>query len=325
MKLLTYNIANNSTDQIGILQGDLIFNLNTIFGNIPLIDLIQIDNYQHKILSALKASNILKHNINKIKLLPPIPKPNSFRDAYAFREHVETCRKNRGANMLSEFDQFPVFYFSNHNSMIASTENIELMPDHFEKLDYELEFAIVIGKGGKNILCKDAEQHIAGFCILNDISARTLQMEEMKLNLGPAKGKDFANVIGPYLVTIDELEAHSIDTPFGKKYDLEMKCYVNNKLLSKGNAKDMNWTFAEIIERASYGAELFPGDIIGSGTVGTGCLLELNGSGKRKNNNFEEKWLEEGDIIKMEVEKLGTIKNKITRSKSKHSLLSIKK
>ena len=98
MKLLTYNIANNSTDQIGILQGDLIFNLNTIFGNIRLTDLIQIDNYQNKILSALKESNILKHNINKIKLLPPIPKPNSFRDAYAFREHVETCRYKRGAN-----------------------------------------------------------------------------------------------------------------------------------------------------------------------------------------------------------------------------------
>ena len=156
------------------------------------------------------------------------------------------------------------------------------MPDHFQKLDYELEFAIVIGKGGRNILSKDAENHIAGFCILNDLSARKLQLEEMKLNLGPAKGKDFANVIGPYLVTPDELEPRSVDSKTGKRYDLRMSCYVNGELLSEGNARDMNWSFSEIIERASYGVELFPGDIIGSGTVGKGCLLELNGTKKRR-------------------------------------------
>ena len=179
--------------------------------------------------------------------------------------------------MISEFDQFPVFYFSNHNTMFADGEEIKLMPDHFEQLDFELEFAIVIGKGGRNILSKDADQYIAGFCILNDLSCRRLQMEEMRLNLGPAKGKDFANVLGPYLVTPDELLTKIIDTPCGNKYDLKMKCFVNGELLSEGNAKDMNWTFAEIIERASYGVDLFPGDVIGSGTVGTGCLLEING------------------------------------------------
>jgi fumarylacetoacetate (FAA) hydrolase len=209
--------------------------------------------------------------------------------------------------------------------MFADGEDIELMTDHFERLDYELEFAIIIGKGGKNILSEDADQHIAGFCILNDLSARRLQMEEMKLNLGPAKGKDFANVIGPYLVTPDELESRSIDTPFGKKYDLQMTCYVNGELLSEGNAKDMNWTFAEIIERASYGVELFAGDIIGSGTVGTGCLLELNGTGKIENPDYKEKWIQEGDEIEMQIEGLGKITNKVVKSESNHSIIKLKK
>ena len=128
------------------------------------------------------------------------------------------------------------------------------------------------------------------------LDAIRLQIEEMKLNLGPAKGKDFASVIGPYLVTSEDLK-NFFKTPFGNKYKLEMSCTVNGELLSKGNAIDMNWTFAEIIERASYGVELYPGDIIGSGTVGTGCLLEINGTEKIKNPNYSERWLKNGDEI----------------------------
>jgi fumarylacetoacetate (FAA) hydrolase len=313
------------TPQIGVLQNQIVYNLNVCFGNISLIELIQIEDYQDQVASLICNEDCLKHDINNIKVLPTIPKPNSFRDAYAFRQHVATSRKNRGVDMIPQFDEFPVFYFSNHNAMFADGEDIELMTDHFERLDYELEFAIIIGKGGKNILSEDADQHIAGFCILNDLSARRLQMEEMKLNLGPAKGKDFANVIGPYLVTPDELESRSIDTPFGKKYDLQMTCYVNGELLSEGNAKDMNWTFAEIIERASYGVELFPGDIIGSGTVGTGCLLELNGTGKIENPDYKEKWIQEGDEIEMQIEGLGKITNKVVKSESNHSIIKLKK
>jgi len=325
MKLLTYKIKKIDTPQIGVFQNQLVYNLNNCFGNISLVDLIQLEGFQDKIASFISNNDCLKHDIEDITLLPVIPKPNSFRDAYAFRQHVSTSRKNRGVEMISEFDEFPVFYFSNHNAMFADGQNIELMPDHFERLDYELEFAIIIGKGGKNILSKYADNYIAGFCILNDLSARSLQMEEMRLNLGPSKGKDFANVIGPYLVTPNELESKSIDTPFGKKYDLKMSCYVNGELLSRGNAKDMNWTFAEIIERASYGAELFPGDIIGSGTVGTGCLLELNGTEKRKNTDHKDRWIKENDEIEMQIEGLGKITNKIIRSDSNHSLFKLKK
>jgi len=325
MKLLTYRTNNLEAHQIGVLQNQLIYNLNNCFGDISLVELIQIEDYKDQVASFIGNNDCLKHDINDITVLATIPKPTSFRDAYAFREHVATARKNRGVEMIAEFDQFPVFYFSNHNAMFADGQEIELMPDHFHRLDYELEFAIVIGKGGENILSKDADKHIAGFCILNDLSARELQMEEMKLNLGPAKGKDFANVLGPYLVTTDELENKSINTPFGKKYDLKMECFVNGKLLSEGNAKEMEWTFAEIIERASYGVELFPGDVIGSGTVGTGCLLELNGSGKILDSDYKEQWIKEGDEIEMQIEGLGKITNKIVKSDSNHSLLKLKK
>jgi len=325
MKLLTYRTNNLETHQIGVLINQLVYNLNNYFGNISLVELIQIKDYKDQVASFISNNDCLKHDINDITVLATIPKPNSFRDAYAFKEHVATARKNRGAEMIAEFDQFPVFYFSNHNAIFGGGQEIELMPDHFHKLDYELEFAIIIGKRGKNILSKDADKYIAGFCILNDLSARELQMEEMKLNLGPAKGKDFANVLGPYLVTSDELENKSIDTPFGKKYDLKMRCFVNGELLSEGNAKDMNWTFAEIIERASYGVELSAGDIIGSGTVGTGCLLELNGSGKKIDPDYKERWIKEGDEIEMQIEGLGKIINKIKRSDSNHSILKLKK
>ena len=325
MKLITYKIQNSESHQIGVVEDNIVYNLNNYFGDISLVDMFQVENYQDQIALHICNDDCVKHNFEEITILPPIPKPTSFRDAYAFRQHVETSRKNRGLNMISEFDQFPVFYFSNHNTMFADGEEIKLMPDHFEQLDFELEFAIVIGKGGRNILSKDADQHIAGFCILNDLSCRRLQMEEMRLSLGPAKGKDFANVLGPYLVTPDELFSKIIDTPCGNKYDLNMKCFVNGELLSEGNAKDMNWTFAEIIERASYGVELFPGDVIGSGTVGTGCLLEINGSGKRANLDYIERWIEEGDQIEMQIEGLGKISNKIVKSESNHSILKLKK
>ena len=325
MKLLSYMISDSKIVQVGVLKSDIIFNMNSCFGDISMIDLLQVKDYKAKIETTIKNKQCVQHSISSVTLLPPIPKPNSLRDAYAFRQHVSTSRTNRGLKMIPEFDEFPVFYFSNQNTIYADNEKIELMPDHFEKLDYELELAIVIGKGGKNILTKDADKHIAGFCIFNDISCRRLQMEEMKLNLGPAKGKDFASVLGPYLVTSEEIISNCIATPFGNKYNLEMRCTVNGELLSEGNAVDMNWTFAEIIERASYGVELYTGDIIGSGTVGTGCLLELNGTEKIKNPNYCEKWLKEGDIVEMEVEGLGKITNKLVKSKSTHSILKLKK
>jgi fumarylacetoacetate (FAA) hydrolase len=153
-------------------------------------------------------------------------------------------------------------------------------------------------------------------------------MEEMLLNLGPAKGKDFSTVIGPMLVTLDELQPYEVpckEGHTGKSWNLTMTCRVNGVEVSRGNLADMDWTFAEIIERASYGANLMPGDVIGSGTVGTGCFLELNGTGKLNDPNYKEQWLQEGDEVEMAIDGLGILKNSIVKEEDDFSILALKK
>ncbi|MEO6905560.1 MAG: fumarylacetoacetate hydrolase family protein [Ginsengibacter sp.] len=333
MKLVSY--LKEDREQLAILVNGLLFDTDNLHPNLP-ITMTMFLNYWDDVFP-------IAHSINKTlvdgtsryraipleeaELLAPVPSPTSCRDAYAFRQHVATARRNRKVEMLAEFDQYPVFYFTNHNS-IAGPGKIICMPDHFQKLDFELEIAVVICKPGKNIKASEADDYIGGYMIMNDLSARTLQMEEMKLNLGPAKGKDFATATGPWLVTPDELEDFEIlpqENHTGKAYNLKMKCSVNGVLVSEGNFADMNWTFAEIIERASYGVQLFPGDVIGSGTVGTGCFLELNGTGKLNDPNYQEQWLKEGDEIEMEIEGLGTLKNTIEKDESDFSILELKK
>ncbi len=262
------------------------------------------------------------------RLLAPVPHPPSCRDAYAFRQHVATARRNRGVPMIPEFDQYPVFYFTNHNGIVGPGE-VVVEKDHLEKLDFELECAVVIGKHGRNIKAEEADDYIAGLTIMNDLSARVLQMEEMKLNLGPAKGKDFATAIGPWLVTLDELEERRVRTDKGSTWDLSMTARHNGKQISAGNLKDMNWTFAEIIERVSYGVDIYPGDVIGSGTVGTGCYLELNGTwalaAKEKGETFTPIWLREGDTIELAIDGLGTLTNTIVKAPGDWSILARKK
>jgi fumarylacetoacetate (FAA) hydrolase len=262
-----------------------------------------------------------------IQLLAPVPYPTSCRDGYAFRQHVAAARRNRKVDMIPEFDQYPIFYFTNHLA-IQGPGPIRCMPDHFEKLDFELEAAVVICKHGRNIPAAHADEYIGGLMIMNDMSARRLQMEEMLLNLGPAKGKDFSTVIGPWLVTLDELQQYEVPPKAnhtGKSWNLRMQCHVNGQPVSDGNVGDMDWTFAEIIERAAYGVDLHPGDVIGSGTVGTGCFLELNGTGKLNDPGYTEQWLQEGDTVEMEITGLGKLSNTIVRDEDDFSILARKK
>ena len=247
-------------------------------------------------------------NAADVAFLAPVPRPASMRDGYAFRQHVEAARRNRGLEMIPEFDEIPIFYFTNHQAVYGPGD-IPVLPMHEEQLDFELECAVVIGKQGRNISTADADSHIAGYMVMNDWSARALQMQEMKLNLGPAKGKDFATSLGPWLVTPDELGAREITGAHGNKYDLTMTCRLNGTEVSRGNVKDMTWTFAQIIERASYGVTLYPGDVIGSGTCGTGCFLELNGS-KVFNPPL---WIKPGDVVECEIEMLGNLVNTVVR------------
>ena len=245
---------------------------------------------------------------SEVTLLAPIPRPPSMRDGYAFRQHVETARRNRGLEMIPEFDLFPVFYFTNHQAVIGPGP-LHVRPKHLERLDFELEAAIVVGREARDLTAANADEVIFGMTIMNDFSARALQMQEMLLSLGPAKGKDFATGLGPYLVTMDELEDRTVKTPRGNTFDLGMRAFVNGEKLSQGNVNDMTWTFAQILERASYGVSLFPGDVIGSGTCGTGCFLELNGSKITK-----DQWLKPGDTVVLEIDRLGRLENTIAAS-----------
>lgn len=256
------------------------------------------------ILDGLELPETLCYMLSSVTLCSPVPRPSSMRDGYAFKQHVEAARRNRGLEMIPEFYEIPIFYFTNHQAVFGPGA-IPVEPLHLNQCDFELEVAIVIGKQGINISAQDADSYIAGYTIMNDWSARALQMQEMKLNLGPAKGKDFATALGPWLVTPDELESKKIETPHGNTYDLTMKTFINNEQISEGNVKDMTWTFAQIIERASYGVTLYPGDVIGSGTCGTGCFLELNGSKVYD----PPRWVQTGENVVCEIDGLGSLSN----------------
>jgi len=240
MKIVTYKSGEDI--DLGLLINEKIYSLYTIANNMNAF--LQIGESAMQKAKDLEnsiknsSSNSVGISISDSELLAPVPCPPSCRDAYAFRQHVATARRNRGVDMIPEFDQFPIFYFTNHNAILGPTDDILCMPDHMQKLDFELEAAIVIGKKGRNVKAKDADDYIAGYLIMNDMSARALQMEEMKLNLGPAKGKDFCTIIGPYLVTKEELvnkKVATADGHDGDTYSLNMKCWVNGELLSEGN------------------------------------------------------------------------------------------
>lgn len=331
MKLVSYKTEDK--EHLGIFVNGHIYNLNSCHKLIP-------DNMN----SFLEGGEPLMERAKQVnqdildgklqpkeevfyELLAPVPHPTSCRDGYAFRQHVAAARRNRKVEMIAEFDQYPIFYFTNHNAIQGPGE-IECMPDHFQKLDFELEVAVVIGKKGRNIKAAEADEYIAGYTIMNDMSARTLQMEEMLLNLGPAKGKDFSTVIGPWLVTPDELEPYKVAAKanhVGNSYNLKMTCKVNGVEVSSGNMADMDWTFAEIIERCAYGVDILPGDVIGSGTVGTGCFLELNGTGLLNDPNYKVQWLQDGDDVEMEITGLGQLSNVIKAVDTDFSILALKK
>lgn len=338
MKLVTY--TDKLHESIALLINDRIYNLPKLAesrgyrdfpasmlallreGESPMEFARELD---HKVKTGKIAADGIP--VSKITLLAPLPDPTSCRDGYAFRQHVFAARRNRGVEMIHEFDEYPVFYFTNHNS-ICGPGDVWCMKDHFQQLDFELEWAAVIGKKGMNIRASEADNYIAGYVIMNDLSARLLQMEEMKLNLGPAKGKDFCTTIGPYLVTPDELKPFLVspkENHTGNSYNLSMSCRINGETVSQGNTSDMDWTFAEIIERCAYGTPVLPGDVIGSGTVGTGCFLELNGTARLNNPDYKPRWLREGDVVELEITGLGVLTNTIRRHAADFSILELKK
>ena len=215
-----------------------------------------------------------------IELMPPVLRPPSVRDFYAFEQHVKTARSRRGLDVPEEWYRIPVFYFSNPHAIYGPEAEVPY-PEGTEELDYELEVAAIIGD----------DQEIGGFTVMNDWSARDLQREEMKVGLGPAKGKDFATSLGPVVVTPDEFDGSAAT----------MVALVNGEERSRGDLADMYHSWRAIVEQARRNTELCPGDVLGSGTVGTGCILE-QGDGR---------WLQPRDVVELEVEGIGVLRNRV--------------
>jgi len=251
-----------------------------------------------EMLEFARRSGDLVHPKGNVAYLSPIRRPRTFRDFYAFETHVRNARKLRGQEIDPNWYRLAIFYFSNPNNISTSGADIPF-PRTSMKWDYELEIGAVLGGGGSDLAPEDAETLIAGFCVLNDWSARDLQREEMASNMGPAKGKDFATSLGVWLVTPDEIE----DRRKGRGYDLRMTARVNGEIVSDGNWADIYWSFGDMIARASKDATVFAGELIGSGTVGNGCLLE---------RGFDhDDWLKSGDEVELEIEGLGKLTNRV--------------
>jgi fumarylacetoacetate (FAA) hydrolase len=221
-----------------------------------------------------------EYRLADVDLRPPVLRPPSVRDFMAFEAHVANARRARGREVPPAWYEVPVFYFSNPNSIHGPGEEVSY-PEGTAELDYELECAAIVG----------AEGAIGGFTVLNDWSARDLQRLEMQVGLGPAKGKDFATSLGPVVVTPDEFDGSSG----------EMIARVNGEERSRGNLRDLHYSWAALLEQAARNTTLLPGDVIGSGTVGSGCILE-HGDGR---------WLERGDLVELEIEGIGVLSNRI--------------
>lgn len=239
------------------------------------------------------------------ELLAPIGAPPSVRDFYAFETHVRTYREANGQEMDPDWYELPVFYFQNPAAVRGSRDDVAIAPGS-TRFDYELEFAAIVGRGGSDLVPDEAEQHIAGYVLLCDWSARDLQARESRQMMGPVKGKDTATSLGPWLVTPDELEPYRSGNAFG----LELTASVNGRPYSRGDAADLHWTFGQMLAYASRGTSVRPGDVIGSGTVGTGCILELS----TVHGEGEYPWLSPGDEVRLEGEQLGAIVARVTAS-----------
>jgi 2-keto-4-pentenoate hydratase/2-oxohepta-3-ene-1,7-dioic acid hydratase in catechol pathway len=310
MKLVSF--LKGKEVRAGIVQDEFVIDLHEATdGGLP-NDILSLIERGEEALEKMDGLGIFSggekgvYPLKEVTLKAPVPRPVSIRDFYAFEDHVKTARKRRGLDVVPEWYEIPVFYFTNHLAVKGPDETIT-GPDGSEWLDYELEIACVIGKEGRNISRENAEDHIYGYFIMNDWSARDIQKQEMKVGLGPAKGKDFATSFGPYLVTKDELEAYRD----GDRFDLSMTAKVNGKQLSKGNYKDIYYTFADMVERASKDVTLYPGEVIGSGTVGTGCILELGTETHR--------WLKPGDEVELEIGGLGVLRNKVASAREEEN------
>jgi fumarylacetoacetate (FAA) hydrolase len=314
MRLVTYRHERHGAGaQAGVVLGDSVLRASALLeepGPIAMADLLGRGPEGLARLSAAAERFAAEHEgalgvppevaapIWACALLAPVPRPGALRDFYGFERHVATAYRARGRDVPRAWYEVPVFFFVHAGSVHGPDEPVR-RPEATRELDFELEVACVIGMGGRDIPVERAWEHVAGLTILNDWSARDVQRQEMSVGLGPAKAKDFASSLGPYLVTLDELA----DRLEEDRHDLWMVARIDGEEVSRGNLKDLFWTFPRMIARASEGVDLVPGDVIGSGTVGSGCILELGPE--------VVPWLEPGNEVELEVERLGRLRTMI--------------
>lgn len=290
MRWVTWRRPGTFDDRVGLVDGD---EVRSLPAGVALIDVLpDLDAAAGR----ARRAPVEVVALDDVELRAPVPRPPSVRDFYAFEQHVKTAREGRGMAVDPDWYELPVFYFSNPHGVIGPGAAVPVPPG-CEALDFELEVAAIIGTPGADLTPGEAWHHIAGFCVMNDWSARDLQAREMRQMLGPAKGKDFATSLGPALVTPDELG----------DLDLEMTAEVNGRRYSTGRLSDLWWSFGEMVAYASRGTLVAPGDVIGSGTVGTGCILEL----AITHGHDAYPWLRPGDRVELRVEGLGTLANTV--------------
>ncbi len=316
MKLITFQNKTGES-RIGWIQNHAVVDMNLADSRLPIDMLSFIDNHEDyfKIIKELAVVNP-HYSLDEITLLAPLPNPRSFRDYIGFEQHMLNASKSFGHTVGEAWYEMPIFYFTNHQAIYGPNDEIQ-RPEKETKLDIELEMAVVIGKKGKDIKLENADDHIFGYTVFNDWTARAIQKREMTVPLGPHKGKDFANVIGPCIITKDEMEQYrcsitreshpehlAMPQNNGDRFDLKMTAKINGETICEGNYKTVHWTFPQMMERASENnVTLMPGDILGSGTVGWGSLIE---------NNFAvHRPLEPGDVVELEIEGIGILKNSV--------------
>ncbi|GAA2350886.1 fumarylacetoacetate hydrolase family protein [Saccharopolyspora halophila] len=268
------------------------------------VDLLEVLRSGELVAAGKRAVSRAGMPLDSVRLRAPL-RPPTIRDFVAFEEHVEgVARAVSGTGVAPEWYAAPTFYFTNPYAIAGPFDEVA-RPPGCRVLDFELEVAAVVGRGGHDLGPERAPEHIAGYTILNDWSARDLQSAEMKVGLGPAKGKDFASTLGPSLVTADELEPYRDADGFLR---LEMRVAVNGEVIGRDLLSNMGWPFEDLLAYASRGAEVRPGDVLGSGTCGNGgCLAELWGRPDRA----DPPALEPGDEVEMTVEGIGTLRNRV--------------
>ncbi|MGA5506992.1 fumarylacetoacetate hydrolase family protein [Streptomyces umbrinus] len=310
MRFVTYTDgpAGDPTDRIGVLSGEQIYALTP---GVTLRGLLGDDGERLQQAGEQALSDprdVIP--LDDVRLRAPVPDPPSVRDFMTFEQHIEGTAKLAAAEIPPRWYEAPAFYFTNPAAVLGPHDDVPVPPGS-DMFDFELEAAAVIGLGGRDIRASEAERHIVGYCLLNDWSARDLQFQEMTVRLGPAKGKDTSLTLGPVLVTADELAPYRSGTAF----DLGMTATVNGEVIGTDRWDAMHFSYAEMIEYASRGTKVRPGDVLGSGTCGGGCLAELWG---------RQGWdahppLRPGDTVTIAVDILGTLTSRIVAYRSPHA------